>query len=153
MLIHDAVILANKSKYYSIGIQLFDKCFECNHTIVLSFGKVSTTGGKHIFDLTREVVEETTSFNFHTLTGSSIQDCATISVTEEPNLESEKCTMHQGDKIGKSSIKELAKSRNEVIDNPFPVGLNLSKKLHDQAQQISAVLTNKVNYNNFFKIT
>ena len=127
MIIRDAVTLANKSKYYSIGIQFIDNCFECNHVVALSFWKVSTTGGEYISELARKVVKETTGFDFHMLTGSSIQNCAALNVAEELDLEPEKCTMHQGDKIGKSVIGELVRSKNKVIFRPFSAGLNLLK--------------------------
>ena len=151
MLIHDAVTLANKSKYYSIGIQFIDNCFECNHVVALSFRKVSTTCGEYIADLAREVVEETTVVEFNMLTGSSVQDCAALSVAEELDLEPEKCTMHQGDKIGKSAIGELLRSKNKAIVNPFPPGLNLFKKLRDQARQFSTAHTNRVIYDKFLE--
>ena len=151
MLIHDAVTLANKSKYYSIGIQLIDNCFECNYVVALSFGKVSTTCGEYIADIAREVVEETTVVESDILTGSSVQDCAALSVAEELDLEPEKYTMHQGDKIGKSAIGELVRSKNKAIVNPFPPGLNLLKKLRDQARHFSAVHTNRVKYDKFLE--
>ena len=151
MLIHDAVTLANKSKYYSIGIQFIDNCFECNHVVALSFGKVSTTGSEYIADLAREVIEETTGVGFHTSTGSSVQDCAALSVAEELDLEPEKCTMHQGDKTGKSAIGELVRSKNKVTVNHFPHGLNLLKKLRDQAHHFSVVHTNRVKYDKFLE--
>ena len=85
------------------------------------------------------------------MTGSSVQDCATLSVAEELDLEPEKCTMHQGDKIGKSAIGELVRSKNKVIVNPFPHGLNLLKMLRDQARHFSAVHTNRVKYDKFLE--
>ena len=39
MIVHDAVTLPNKTKYYSIGIQFTDQSFDCNHVVALSFGK------------------------------------------------------------------------------------------------------------------
>ena len=105
---------------------------------------MSTTGGEYIADLARDVIEETTGVGFHTLTGSSVQDCAALSVAEELDLEPEKCTMHQGDKIGKSAIGELVRSKNKVIVNHFPHGLNLFKKLCDQTRHFSAHQLSKV---------
>ena len=108
----------------------------------MSFGKVSTTGGEYIADLAREVVKETTGYDFNTLAGSSVQDCAALSVAEELDLEPEKCTMHQGDKIGKSAIGELVRSKKKAIVNPFPAGLNLLKNYvtkHAIFQQFTAI--------------
>lgn len=64
---------------------------------------MSTTRGEYIANLTRDVVK-TTCFDFHTLTGSSVQGCAEFSVAGDVDLGPEKCTMHQYDIIGKSAI-------------------------------------------------
>ena len=59
------------------------------------------------------MVAETTGIEFNILTGSSVQDCAALSVAEELDLEPDECTMHQGDKIGKSAIRELVRKKRQ----------------------------------------
>ena len=42
--------------------------------------------------------------------------------------------MHDTDNMGKSTIGELMRTRNKVEINPFPEGLDLLKKVRDQAK-------------------
>ena len=42
--------------------------------------------------------------------------------------------MHDADKVGQSAIGELTRSKDHIVVNPFPEGLELLKKLRDQAK-------------------
>ena len=63
------------------------------------------------------------------MTDSSVQYCSGLSVAQELDIEPENNKHH--DKIGKTVIGELVRSKNKIFINPFPVGLNLSNNLRD----------------------
>ena len=134
MIIHDAVTLSNKAKYYSIGLQFTDKSFDCNHVTALSLGKVTTTTASSLAPHIQQIVHNMTSMELDVIVASSIQYCAALNVATELDLDPDKCAMHQGDKIGKSAIGELLRTRNRVQLNPFPAGVDLVSNLREQAK-------------------
>ena len=54
--------------------------------MIQRFRKTNPVGGECIAEITRKVVEEFTSFIFHTLTSNSLQDYAVLSVAAEFDL-------------------------------------------------------------------
>ena len=80
---------------------------------------------------------------------SSVQYCAALNIAEELDLDKDKYTMHQDDNIGKSAIRELVRSKHEKIINPFSAGLDLLKKLRNQARHFSTVHTSRAQYQVF----
>ena len=151
MIIHDAVTLSNKSKYYSIGLQFTDRSFDCNHVIALSFGKVTTTTASSLAPHIQQIVHDMTGMNLSAIVASSIQDCAALNVATELDLYQDKCTMHQGDKIGKSAIGELLRTKNREQVNPFPAGMDLVSKLREQAKVLTSKISNRSLYAAFLK--
>ena len=65
--------------------------------------------------------------NYNIIMASAVQDCAAVKAAEELDLEEETCLMHDGDKIGKSCVRTLVRSKNGVVVNPFPEGQVRSK--------------------------
>ena len=62
-------------------------------------------------------------------------------------LDEETCDMYDNDKVGQSAISELARSKNKEPINPFPEGVSIMKKLHDQAKYFESSIKNSQNYN------
>jgi len=94
MLVHDAVTLSNKTKYYSIAIQFIDEDWDSNHVVALSFGKVTSTAAGSIAPLIQGMIKEMIGFSIDIIVASSVQDCAALNFASELDLEKEKCTMH-----------------------------------------------------------
>ena len=79
--------------------------------------------------------------------GIAKQDRAALTVAGYLDMdERESCDMHDGDKIGKSTIGDLTRSSNEIIVNPFPAGVKLSLKFQDVAKYFKSTLENRNNY-------
>ena len=53
------------------------------------------------------------------------------------DVEEEVCKMHDGDKVGRSAIGELVRTRNRMPVNPFPEGAQLMAKAQDMATYFS----------------
>ena len=66
-----------------------------------------------------------------------ISDLAAKGIAQEFVQVGEWCDMHQGDKIGRSTVGDLVRSRNKVPVNPFPTGQALMKKCHSMAVYFS----------------
>ena len=111
---------------------------------MLSVRKLSSIGEGNITNLAKEVVEDITSFEFHILTANYTQDCTAHNDTDELDLDPDKCAMHQGDKIGKSTISKLVRCRSKVIVNQFPVGEELLKKLRDSDHNFVVAHNNRL---------
>ena len=54
--------------------------------------------------------------------------------------------MQDGDKIGRSAIGELTRSKKKVIINPFVEGKALMKRFQDLAKHFSSTEKNRLNY-------
>lgn len=62
---------------------------------------------------------------------SIISDAAAKGVAAEFEQDEEVCEMHQGDKIGRSAVGTLVRSKNKVQINPFKEGKMLLAKVHN----------------------
>lgn len=133
-LLDDGVTLENKSKYQSFGLQFTDRTFKCNHVVAIAFRRCKDNTGEDSSTLTRTVVKEVTGFQTDEIVGSAVQDGAAKSVARLLGLEVETCDMHDTDKIGQNAIGELTRRKDGREVNPFPEGLQLLKKMRDQAK-------------------
>ena len=59
--------------------------------------------------------------------------------------------MHDTDNMGKSTIGELMRTRNKVEINPFPEGLDLLKKVRDQAKWFESSSKNHNEYDDILQ--
>ena len=60
--------------------------------------------------------------------------------------------MNQGDKVGSSSMGELARSKDNFVKNTFPDGANLMSALHNMEKKFEVIPTNrKKTMINFYK--
>jgi hypothetical protein len=76
-------------------------------------------------------------FKYNQVMASMISDLAAKGIAREFDQVGEWCDMHQGDKIGRSAIGDLVRSKNRVPVNPFPAGQALMKKCHSMAVYFS----------------
>ena len=61
-----------------------------------------------------------TKIDLLAICGISVHDRSELKVTEHLKIDkAEGCSMHNGDKIGRSSIGDNASSRNKECINPF----------------------------------
>lgn len=139
-LIHDGVMLANKSKYQSLGIQFIDPKWLANLVICFGFEQCSDGMARSIKKLIKNVGKD----RYYTLTmqdiaGAMVSDCAAINVSKEFGLHlHEGCDMHDGDKVGQSATGALTRSTDKVeVNNPFPEGVELMKKASNTAKHFS----------------
>ena len=130
----DGVTLENKLKYQSFGLQFTDRAFKCNHVVAIAFRRCKDNTGEGVGSLAKTVVKEVTWFQTNTIVGSAVHDGAAKSVARSLGLEVETCDMHDTDKVGQSAIGELTRSKDHIVVNPFPEGLELLQKLRDQAK-------------------
>ena len=61
-ILHDAVTLSNKFKYYSIAIQFVDSEWECNHVVAISFGQIVSSSAATVTPKIKEKIKSTTGF-------------------------------------------------------------------------------------------
>jgi len=148
-LLHDAVMLANKMKFLSIALQVIDDEWQMNHVIALSFGRIISNSASHLVAKIKKVLYDLTNYTVDQIIATSMQDIAALKVAKDLEVDMGRCLMHEGDKIGKSCVGELLRSRNHVIVNPFPQGLALLKKYRDQTKFLSSSYSNRVKYDNF----
>ena len=121
--IHDGCTLESQSKYQAFGLQYTDSNFASNNVVALTFRRARSSAGESVVNLAREEVFNTTGYRFDQIIGCSVQDAAARSVAAHLQLEEETCDMHDGDKIGRSAIGELLRTRNKVAINSFPAGM------------------------------
>ena len=174
--IHDGCTLESQSKYQAFGLQYTDSNFASNNVVALTFRRARSSAGESVANLAREEVFNTTGYRFDQIIGCSVQDAAARSVAAHLQLEEETCDMHDGDKIGRSAIGELLRTRNKVAINSFPAsmfivltylyfilsltntstllhtGRALMQKLRNQAKHFHSSHSNRVKYENFLQL-
>ena len=92
---------------------------------------------KDVAETFSTLFKKTTGFDIKTICNSCVQDVAARGVGTELVLESTDCTMHQGDKPGRSAIGLLVRSRKKTVVNPFEEGVSLYTKAHKMAAHFS----------------
>ena len=146
-LIHDGCTLDNGIKVQSVGLQMVSRNFDANHVICLCCQESKQNRGADVASLLQEVVLEMTGMNLITICGIAVQDRAALSVPAYLGFdEAESCDMHDGDKIGRSAIGELIRSRGKVPVNPFPSGMGLVSKFQNLAKTFSSNPGHRIKY-------
>ena len=111
---HDDAALLNKNKYQAFVIQFSDNKFRHDNAIALSFRKMVSHESDKVAELVEEVCHECFELDFQRVFSSSAQDIAASAVSKELNVEKIECGMYQGDKVGTSTVGELARSKDKV---------------------------------------
>ena len=135
--IHDGATLANKEKYQTCGLQVIEPVLKQSFCVCI--GVVAQISGrdKDVAELFQGLVRRTTGYNIRTICNSCVQDVAARGVGTRLHLEGTDCTMHQGDKLGRSAIGLLVRSMNKIVVNPFAAGVKLYEKVHKMAAHFS----------------
>ena len=141
--IHDATTLDNSQIYLAIGAQFVPDDWSKNIVVALDFVPTKSTTGDACKILIENAFKACTSLEFDKVCSSGVQDKAALKTAELLGLEKESCDMHDGDKIGKSAIGELVRSRNRVPVNPFNEGKAVVKKFQDQAKHFHSNPSNQ----------
>ena len=71
-----------------------------------------------------------TGYDYDVIIASAIQDCAAVKVAEELDLEEETCLLHDRNKIRKSCVRTLVRTKDGVAINPFHEGQVSFKKVN-----------------------
>ena len=146
-LIHDGCTLKNGVKVQSIGLQFVDPNFTANHIVTLCCRVCKESTGKKVADFIKCASIQVAGQDLSDICDVSIQDRAALSVANELGItEAEACDMHDGDKIGRSAIGELTRSKNKVVVNPFPEGKALMLKFQGLAKHFVQAKVHRDNY-------
>jgi hypothetical protein len=133
----DACTLAHKHKCMAIGMEFVDCIHFQNHAVCLGMVPLADGTDKAGAETIQTVVTELMGFKYNQVMASMISDLAAKGIAREFDQVGEWCDMHQGDKIGRSAIGDLVRSKNRVPVNPFPAGQALMKKCHSMAVYFS----------------
>ena len=135
--IHDGATLANKEKYQTGGVQIIEPIWR--KTFCLCIGVINTSSGKDkdVAELFEGLIKKTTGYSMKSICNSSVQDVAARGVGTQLDLEGSDCSIHQGDKPGRSAIGLLVRSRKKIVVNPFEAGVSLYTKVHKMAAHFS----------------
>ena len=82
--------------------------------IALCFRKPITHEADAVAQLAKGVCNEMFELNFQNMFSYSVQDLGASNALEELLVENVECDMHQGDKVGSSTVGELTRSLNKV---------------------------------------
>ncbi len=117
-LIHDGVMVANKSKYQSANLVI---CF--------GFEQCSDETASSIKKLIKDIGQNCYALIMQNIASSMVSDHAAVNVSKEFGLDlHDGCNMHDGDKVGQLATGTLTHSSGKVEVNPFPEGVELMKK-------------------------
>ena len=111
---HDGSALKNKDKCQAMGMHFEDKDCKHNNGIALAFLKPVTHKADDVSTLAKEVYQEFFGCEFQDIFSSAVQDLAASAVANELNVDKVECDMHQGDKVGASTVGELFRTANKV---------------------------------------
>ena len=110
----DGATLLNKDKHQEFGMKFTHNKFRHDNVIVLSFRKLVSYESNKVAGLAEEVCHEYFELEFQHTFSSSAQDLAASTVSKELKVEKVECGMHQGDKVGASTVGKLNRSKDKV---------------------------------------
>ena len=135
--LNDACTLAHKHKCMAIGMEFVDCMDFKNHAVCLGMVPLADGTDKVGAKTIESVLSKVTGFAYNQIMASMISDLAAKGIAWEFDQVGEWCDMHQGDKIGRSAVGDLVRSKNRVPVNPFPACQTLMKKCHSMAVHFS----------------
>ena len=117
---HDDVTLADKRKYTSMAFQaVFDYQ---NWVFCLGFAICEDGTGSGHAEAYQDMFLLRAGCKVQDVMRHVVSDIAGRKTAKEMDIDDAACEMHQSDKIGRSAIGSLVKSRNNVVQNGFPEG-------------------------------
>jgi len=129
--LHDGGTLQNKKKFQALALQFIAPGWKKN--IVLTIGLIKSLRNKDqdVADLWRSTMTKRTGFDYDTIVTRMRADRAAKGVAGALGMDEEEvCEMHDTDKLGRSGLGGLVRTKNKVEINPFPEGVALVKKAH-----------------------
>ena len=128
-------------------MQLVDINYRANFVISLCLSESQKNRGINVGRLCEKVTKDMCDMNLKDICGIAKQDRVALSVASYLNMDkNESCDMHDGNKIGKCAIRNLTRSINKAVINPFDEGVKLSLKFQDVAENFKSTLENCENY-------
>lgn len=88
--------------------------------------------------LLEATVYDITGRSYTAVSHSTIADMAALGVARQEQHDEDGCDMHQTDKISRRGIGDLARSKNGVVQDPFPEAQELMNKVHKAATWFSS---------------
>ena len=119
--------------------------FRHNNSASLSFRKVLSSKTNKVSELAQDACTEVLDKNFVNIFASSVRDLAASKVAVELIVEKVECDVHQGDKVGSSAVGKLTRSKDNVIVNEFPEGVELMNKIRDMVKNFESNPANQKN--------
>lgn len=127
---HDGATIANKKKYEAVGLQACGVGLKNNVVLCLGFKFSVLHDAKTVAELVSNLVFDMTGRPIEDLCGSVIADGAAQAVGTHLDIDSEICNMHDADKLGRSSIGTLVRTKSKQKVNPFDEGQEYLKRAH-----------------------
>jgi hypothetical protein len=137
VLVHDAGTLENKTKVQCAGVQFIPPL--CDENLTVAIGCVNHNMGNKdaaVAETMQTIVEECSGgLDFKIVIATVLADGGAVGVGKnlDADNKAEQCTMHDGDKVGKSSVGDLTRSKMHKVVNPFPEGQLLMELAHKLA--------------------
>ena len=129
--LHDGGTLTNKKKFQALAIQFVAPDWARNLVITIGFKRSAMNKDKDVAALWRDTVKERCGFEFEEIVGRMRADRAAKGVAGELDLdEVEVCEMHDADKLVKSALGGLVRTKNKKAENPFTEGAELVQRAH-----------------------
>jgi hypothetical protein len=127
----------------SLVQQLLDKscdpeslAFE-QKNIAFCFARCMDGKAAAVATLLKQRFFDVTGFTWSLVGRASIEDWAALAVAVALETEEEGCLMHSTDKIPSWAVGKLKKSKGKKPHDPFPGGVSLMKRVHDDAKHFS----------------
>ena len=88
--------------------------------------------------LLETTVHDITGRWYTTVAHSTIADMAALGVARKEQHDEGGCDMHQADKVARRGIADLTRSKDNVVQDPFPEAQELMKTVHQAATWFSS---------------
>jgi hypothetical protein len=113
---HDCTTTENKRKHMAMGLELVDPNLDQNHAVCIAFTPIpdgyDETGYKHIDQTLIELTNG--KFTYNQVCHSTISDRGAKGIATRFDHEQDICQMHDADKIGRSAVGILTRSKAKV---------------------------------------
>ncbi|KAL1504104.1 hypothetical protein AB1Y20_010514 [Prymnesium parvum] len=129
--LHDGGTLTNKKKFQALALQFIAPKWQRNIVLTLALTKSLHNKDTDVAEMWEQTMLQRTGFEFHKIVSRMRSDRAAKGVAGQLDMgEEEVCEMHDTDKLGRSALGGLVRSRAKTPINPFPEGVALVAKAH-----------------------
>ena len=106
--------MKNKDECQAMGVKVADKDYERDNAVALALRKLGTHASDKVAELAQQVCNEIFGVEFHDTFSCSVQDLAASGIAKELQVDKVEDEVHQGGKVGASSVGELTRTVSEV---------------------------------------